>query len=397
MLLLLLAMAVPCMGQEVEPEEASIDAPDTVELLRTQVGLLSRQLDSMLAVQSALRTSMRELVLLKDSLVISNDLYQQQLQEKNRLMGEQVAAMQAKEQLLAEKEELYRQALTNSTIDKAKWESELQSKEASIDAKSSEIAFLQRDIDSKELTLKTQQENYQHLLVEKEHYHHLVDSLRRCLHALEIENVKKQEENRYLAQRAKEAEEKAAITLNKKKKVRPIQGIAMRFFRTPDWDIRLTPESVDPTTQAATYSKVIRNRNAGDIEFDFVTGASVMLWDLTDYFNRRPKRDTNDTHRLPELPRFDQKFNYDLGIYVGFGGSNLFKNFYIGPSFRFVDFFYLTVGINICEYDMLIDGYKAGQSLETALTLDDITAKSWLVKPFISLSIDLDFLSYIKK
>lgn len=397
MLLLLLAMAVPCMGQEVEPEEASVDAPDTVELLRTQVGLLSRQLDSMLAVQSALRTSMRELVLLKDSLVISNDLYQQQLQEKNRLMGEQVAAMQAKEQLLAEKEELYRQALTNSTIDKAKWESELQSKEASIDAKSSEIAFLQRDIDSKELTLKTQQENYQHLLVEKEHYHHLVDSLRRCLHALEIENVKKQEENRYLAQRAKEAEEKAAITLNKKKKVRPIQGIAMRFFRTPDWDIRLTPESVDPTTQAATYSKVIRNRNAGDIEFDFVTGASVMLWDLTDYFNRRPKRDTNDTHRLPELPRFDQKFNYDLGIYVGFGGSNLFKNFYIGPSFRFVDFFYLTVGINICEYDMLIDGYKAGQSLETALTLDDITAKSWLVKPFISLSIDLDFLSYIKK
>lgn len=397
MLLLLLAMAVPCMGQEVEPEEASVDAPDTVELLRTQVGLLSRQLDSMLAVQSALRTSMRELVLLKDSLVISNDLYQQQLQEKNRLMGEQVAAMQAKEQLLAEKEELYRQALTNSTIDKAKWESELQSKEASIDAKSSEIEFLQRDIDSKELTLKTQQENYQHLLVEKEHYHHLVDSLRRCLHALEIENVKKQEENRYLAQRAKEAEEKAAITLNKKKKVRPIQGIAMRFFRTPDWDIRLTPESVDPTTQAATYSKVIRNRNAGDIEFDFVTGASVMLWDLTDYFNRRPKRDTNDTHRLPELPRFDQKFNYDLGIYVGFGGSNLFKNFYIGPSFRFVDFFYLTVGINICEYDMLIDGYKAGQSLETALTLDDITAKSWLVKPFISLSIDLDFLSYIKK
>ena len=53
--------------------------------------------------------------------------------------------------------------------------------------------------------------------------------------------------------------------------------------------------------------------------------------------------------------------------------------------------------MNICEYEMLIDGYSAGQSLETALTLDDITAKSWLVKPFISLSIDLDFLSYIKK
>ena len=404
---LFLLLSATAMAQEPDttwapptPERDTSWAPtaiDSITLLRTQVGRLSMQVDSMQAVQQALRANLRELMLLKDSLVISNDLYQQQLQEKNRLMGEQMAAMQEKEQLLAEKEELYRQALTSSTIDKAKWDSELRSKEASIDAKSSEIAFLQRDIDSKELTLKTQQENYQHLLVEKEHYHHLVDSLRRCLHTLEIENVKKQEENKYLAQKAKEAEEKAAITLNKKKKVRPIQGIAMRFFRTPDWDIRLTPESVDPTTQAATYSKVIRNRNAGDIEFDFVTGASVMLWDLTDFFNSKPERDSANGHHLPELPRFDQKFNYDLGIYVGFGGSNLFKNFYIGPSFRFVDFFYITVGINICEYDMLIDGYEPGQSLETALTLDDITAKSWLVKPFISLSIDLDFLSYIKR
>ena len=140
---------------------------------------------------------------------------------------------------------------------------------------------------------------------------------------------------------------------------------------------------------------MIRNRNAGDIEFDFVTGASVMLWDLTKFFDASSRSDT--LGGLHELPRFDQKFNYDLGIYVGFGGSNLFKNFYIGPSFRFVDFFYLTVGVNICEYEMLIDGYKAGQSLEPVLTLDDITAKSWLVKPFVSLSIDLDFLSYIKK
>ena len=122
-----------------------------------------------------------------------------------------------------------------------------------------------------------------------------------------------------------------------------------------------------------------------------------MLWDLTNFFNNPPEKDTATTSRLPELPRFDQKFNYDLGIYVGFGGSNLFKNFYIGPSFRFVDFFYLTLGVNICEYEVLAEGYEANQRLDYNLTLDDITAKSWLVKPFISLSIDLDFLSYIKK
>ena len=388
---LALSVAVPCRAQSDD------EMPDSVRLCREQVELLTRQADSNQVLLETLRRRMRDLVMLKDSLIAANDLYQKELQEKNRLLTEQMTAMQEKERLVAEKEELYRQALTNSTVDKAKWEGELKAKEASIEAKSKEIEFLQKDIDSKEGTLISQREIYMNLLTEKEHYRHLVDSLQRRVNAVEIENIRKQEENKYLAQKAKDAEEKAAITLNKKKKVRPIQGIAMRFFRTPDWDIRLTPDHVDPSTGAATYSKVIRNRNAGDIEFDFVTGASVMLWDLTDFFNSPSKKDTLSASRLPEIPRFDQKFNYDLGIYVGFGGTNLFKNFYIGPSFRFVDFFYLTLGVNICEYEMLIDGYKAGQSLETALTLDDITAKSWLVKPFISLSIDLDFLSYIKK
>ena len=382
---------VPCRGQSDD------EVRDSLRFCQSQLEALNSRLDSNEVLLATLRRRMNDLVMLKDSLIAANDLFQRQLQEKNRLMDEQKAAMQEKERLVAEKEELYRQALTNSTVDKAKWEGELKAKEASIDAKSREIAYLQKDIDAKESTLQSQRENYSHLLTEKEYYRHLVDSLQKRVNAVEYENIRKQEENKYLAQKAKDAEEKAAITLNKKKKVRPIQGIALRFFRTPDWDIRLTPDHVDPSTGAATYSKVIRNRNAGDIEFDFVTGASVMLWDLTDFFNGDSKKDSTSLTRLPDIPRFDQKFNYDLGIYVGFGGTNLFKNFYIGPSFRFVDFFYVTVGLNICEYEMLIDGYSAGQSLETALTLDDITAKSWLVKPFISLSIDLDFLSYIKK
>ena len=390
-LMMALFVFVPCRGQSDD------EVRDSLRFCQSQLEALNSRLDSNEVLLATLRRRMNDLVMLKDSLIAANDLFQRQLQEKNRLMDEQKAAMQEKERLVAEKEELYRQALTNSTVDKAKWEGELKAKEASIDAKSREIAYLQKDIDAKESTLQSQRENYSHLLTEKEYYRHLVDSLQKRVNAVEFENIRKQEENKYLAQKAKDAEEKAAITLNKKKKVRPIQGIALRFFRTPDWDIRLTPDHVDPATGAATYSKVIRNRNAGDIEFDFVTGASVMLWDLTDFFNDDSKKDSTSLTRLPDIPRFDQKFNYDLGIYVGFGGTNLFKNFYIGPSFRFVDFFYVTVGLNICEYEMLIDGYSAGQSLETALTLDDITAKSWLVKPFISLSIDLDFLSYIKK
>jgi hypothetical protein len=228
------------------------------------------------------------------------------------------------------------------------------------------------------------------LEAERNYYIHMVDSLRTIVRIAELENVRKEEANKYLAERARAAEERVAQATNRKKKVRPIQGVAMRFYRTPVWEIRL---KAGETT--GTYDRYISNRNAGDVEFDYVTGASVMLWDMTKYFNRSHTLGNDSIGR--QIRRFDQDFAYDLGFYVGFGGSNFFKNFYVGFSFRFVDFFYLTVGVNICEYEMLIDGYAAGQSLEPVLTLDDITAKSWLVKPFISLSIDLDFLSYIKR
>ena len=229
------------------------------------------------------------------------------------------------------------------------------------------------------------------LEAERNYYIHMVDSLRAVVRVAEIEAVRKEEANKYLAERAKAAEEKVALATNRKKKVRPIQGIAMRFFRTPNWEVRLQPIANEVGVFDGTYEKIVRNRNAGSIEFDFVTGASVMLWDLTKYFNKQ--------HRIGqgEIRPFDQDFAYDVGLYVGFGGSNLFKNFYVGPSFRFVDFFYFTAGVNIAEYEVLVSGYEDGQTIPSALAIGDITAKSWLLKPFIALSIDLDFLSYIKK
>ena len=219
------------------------------------------------------------------------------------------------------------------------------------------------------------------LEAERNYYIHMVDSLRSIVRVAEIEAVRKEEANKYLEERAKAAEEKVALATNRKKKVRPIQGVAMRFYRTPMWEIRLD----------ANGNRRIANRNAGNIEFDYVTGASVMLWDMTKYFNK--------PHDLKagEIPRFDQDFAYDLGLYVGFGGSNLFKNFYVGASFRFVDFFYLSAGFNIAEYQILAEGRDTSTPLIYGESIDDVTAKAWLLKPFISLSIDLDFLSYIKK
>ena len=257
--------------------------------------------------------------------------------------------MQEREALMAEKEKFYKEIFTKSGVDQNKIEAD------------------------------------------RDHYRHLVDSLNRLVRETELENVRKEEANKYLLQRAKDAEARVAEATNRKKKVRAIQGIAMRFYRTPNWEFRLQP-------QDGTIKKVLRNRNAGNIEFDFVTGASVMLWDLTQYFNKDHKsiRIGETNLKTPELRKFDQDFAYDVGFYVGFGGSNLFKNFYVGPSFRFVDFFYFTVGVNIAEYTVLVSGYEEGP-VQESVTIDDVTAKSWLLKPFLALSIDLDFLSYIKK
>lgn len=371
------------------PDSTSGYLPDSVQAMIQQCLF---QIDSLQQRQQWLERRLDRTSHHRDSLLITNERFQKELQQKNGLLEQQVRAMQEKEQLFSEKEELYKAAVANSNTDKAQLEWEVQNKNISIEAKAREISYLQRDIDAKTQTLTAQKEDYDRLTRERDRYRQLVDSLRAQVRSAELENVRKEEANKYLQQKAREAEEKQQILTSKKKKVRPIQGIAMRMFRTPDWEIILTPEVIDGAT---TYVKTARNRNAGNVEFDFVTGASVMLWDLTRYFDGSA-RDTSRTI-LAAAPRFDQTFAYDIGFYVGFGGTNLFKNFYVGPSFRFMDFFYLTLGVNLCEYELLDERYSQGQQIDSGLTLDNITAKAWKVKPFIAFNIDLDFLSYIKK
>ena len=390
--LFLLILTLLCLQASAQEVQDSVAQADSLAAL-WQHSLVER--DSMAHQLTVLHSqlevcerSLERVSRLRDSLVVNNERFQKELEEKNRMLEEQIQAIYEKDTLVLELQQLYRDALTSSTVDKAKLEADIASKQASIDAKNHEIDFMQKGIDDKESSIADQKAAYERLALEKERYSHLVDSLRaKCVEA-DKELVRKQEENKYLAQRAKEAEDKVATAANRKKKVRPIQGIAMRFYRTPDWIISLTPK-----TDGSGYDKQIWNRNAGNMEFDFVTGASVMLWDLTSYFN---KADTN-AKKIKDIRSFDQQFAYDLGLHVAFGGSNLFKNFYVGPSFRFMDFFYLTVGVNICEFEVLRDGFKENTALDPATTINDIICKKWLVKPFVSFSIDLDFLSYIKK
>lgn len=367
---------------------------DTVTLLRRQIIALETSRKEYLQNLQALQEKNERLTALNDTLVLRNAHFQRSMEEQNTLLENKIKALQEKEQLVAEKDALYRRALQVSSLDSAKFYYELRAKEASIEAKTNEISMLQRNIDFRDSTLKDEKVNYERLSLERSECMHIVDSLRNIVVAVEKENVRRQEENKYLAQRAKEAEEKVATATNRKKKVRPVQGIAMRFYRTPELELSLNPVKDEAGNYNGTYDKIIRNRNEGNIEFDFVTGASVMLWDLSKYFNERP--DTLESGKV-DLRKFDQQFAYDLGFFVAFGGSNLFKNFYVGPSFRFVDFFYLTVGMNVCEYEILAEGFEVGKKVPQALSIGDVTAKTWLVKPFVSLSIDLDFLSYIKK
>ena len=232
-------------------------------------------------------------------------------------------------------------------------------------------------------------ETNEQLLFEKEKYQRLSDSLRTRLVETEKTIIRTNEELKYTQQRAKDAEAKINAATAKKKKVCAIQGIAMKTFRTPNWSI--APDKIEDGSIAYR----IVNKNGGDVEFDYTAGAYVMLWDLT----RQRDFIENDsiTKKYLDIKKFDQEFSYSLGLYVGFGGSNLFKNFYVGPSFKFLDFFHLSAGFNVCEYEMLASNFQEGDILPVGLSLTDQISKVWKAKPFVSLSFDLDFISYIKK
>lgn len=236
-------------------------------------------------------------------------------------------------------------------------------------------------------------ENNEKLLVEKEQYQQLSDSLRLRLTEAEKNIIRTNEELKYTQRRARDAEAKVSNATSRKKKVCAIQGIAMKTFRTPNWS--LAPNRIVDEDGTVRVGYKIVNKNGGEVEFDYTAGAYVMLWDLT----RKPKPIENDSiiKKHLEIKKFDQDFSYSLGLYVGFGGSNLFKNFYVGPSFKFLDFFHLTAGVNVCEYEMLTGAYQEGDELPAGFSLTDQISKVWKAKPFVSLSFDLDFISYIKK
>lgn len=332
-----------------------------VESLRKEVVGLNESID-------ALKNRNKELHLMNDTLTVVNNEINKQLSEKNALLEEKIRILQQKEILFAEKEQLYKEAISNSNVDKAKVEGLVEAKNASIVGKDKEISLLQKSINEKENHISTKDMQLKQMSAERDKYFMMSDTLREQLKEAQIVILKREEELKYTKKRAEEAEAKVERATGRKKKVRVIQGLAMHFSPMPDWIIR---PRINP---AGEYKNFIENANAGTVDFDLVVGASVMLLDLT---------------------KNGEKFTQDLGIYVGFGGNNLFKNFYLGPSYKFLDFFHLSVGVKMAQYTVLADDYKVGDELPVGWAIP--TAKKWIITPYISLSFDLDFISYIGK
>ena len=260
-----------------------------------------------------------------------------------------------------------REAQMAASLNQAKLEGKNEVNTTKVEAKDHEIAYMQVSIKEKDriISEKTNElANYYH---DKGNSLRIVDSLSRALNQCELEFVKVNERLKIIEGQYNEMVAQKTAAQNKKKKVRFVQGVGLKNYRTPDYQLA-------PQSSATTATYVITNKNAGNIEFDYVTGVSLSLYDLS-----KP----------------DGKYTYDAGLFLGFGGTNLFKNFYISPSFKAFDFFHFLLGVNIAEYQQLQSGFNEGDVLPPGMSIP--TVKEWKANLFIGMTIDFELLSNIPK
>jgi hypothetical protein len=310
----------------------------------------------------------------------SDTLAQQRLRGKQELLDikQQMltlsTALEQKLQLLRDQEFQLkdcqiklREAQMAASLDQAKLEGKNNVNTTKVEAKEREIAYMQESLKEKDRIIGEKTAELAKYYSDKSTSLRVVDSLSRTLNARELELVKVTErlniiEGQYNKMIATQTE-----ATNKKKKIRFVQGVALKFYRTPDW--QLAPQSSSTT---AVY--VISNKNAGKIEFDYITGVSLALYDLT-----KP----------------DAKYTSDVGMFLGFGGTNLFKNFFIAPSYKAFDFFHFMIGMNVAEYNQLKTGFNEGDVLPPGMSIP--TVKQWKANLYFGMTLDFELLSNITK
>lgn len=289
------------------------------------------------------------------------------LQEQKSNLNEQIRIQSEKELLFHEKENLYKEALNNTTLDKVKLEGQIAARDSKLEGKEREISLLQQNINEKDKDLVSRNSEMQKIILDKENADKFIDTLQRHLTDAEKQLIKKDEQLKYTELKVKECESRYTSVTNKKKKMRVVQGFAIKNYRTPDFV--LAPKDVN---NPSVY--VIDNKNSSNVEFDYVTGASFMIKDLS-----KP----------------GSSLTYDLGFFLGFGGNNLFKNFYIGPNVKLFDVVHLNIGANIAEYEVLKEGFNVGDVLVTGTAIP--TNKEWKINAYMGFTFDLELITMIGK
>lgn len=290
-----------------------------------------------------------------------------ELENKNRNLEEQIRIQGEKEILFQEKENIYREAINSTILDKVKLEGQIDARDSKLEGKEREINLLRENIDDKNRDLLSRVSEMQKVISEKERAFNRIDTLQMNLLEREKILIKTSEQLKYTELKMKDCESRYTTVTNRKKKTRVVQGFALKNYRTPDFI--LAPKDVNNPT---VY--VINNKNSSNVEFDYVTGASFMIKDLS-----KP----NGT------------LTYDFGFFLGFGGNNLFKNFYIGPNFKLFDVLHLNIGANIAEYEVLKDGFNIGDVLIAGTSIP--TNRAWKINAYAGLTFDLELITMIGK
>jgi hypothetical protein len=334
----------------------------------------SRQVDSLQHVTDKLLADFNMSATLADTLSAQRLRTKQELLVVKQQMLTLNTELEAKLQLLRDKEfqlndcqVKLRDAQSAASLDQAKLSGKLDVNNTRVEAKDHEIEYLKESLKEKDRIISEKTAELSNYYKDKSNSLRIIDSLSRELNTSQLQLVKVTERLSIIEGQYNQMIAQQTAAANKKKKIRFVQGVALKSYRTPDWQLA-------PQSSSTTSVYVITNKNGGKVEFDYITGVSLSLYDLT-----KP----------------DGKYTYDAGMFLGFGGTNLFKNFYIAPSFKSFDFFHFMMGINIAEYNQLQNGFKEGDVLPPGMSIP--TVKEWKANLFFGMTVDFELLSNITK
>ena len=384
-------ISMPGFAQETEDKTDSIYAArlmqdnlelysqvDSLNLLirgyKARNAIQDKQIDSLQNVIAQIQADMAVAVTKADTLESQRLKAKQELLSVKQQMLIISSSLEQKLQLLRDQEFQLkdcqiklREAQMVASLDQAKLEGKNEVSITKVEAKDREITYMQESLKEKDRIISEKTNELATYYRDKSTSLRIVDSLSRTLNARELEFVKVTErlniiEGQYNKMIATQTE-----ATNKRKKIRFVQGVALKFYRTPDWQLA-------PQSSATTAVYVISNKNSGKIEFDYITGVSLALY---------------------ELSKPDSKYTSDVGLFLGFGGTNLFKNFFIAPSYKAFDFFHFMIGMNIAEYNQIKTGFNEGDVLPPGMSIP--TVREWKANLFFGMTLDFELLSNITK